>query len=211
METGFSTRSVKTSEPATGREGPNLYRLSVQQYFQMMDAGIFKEGQRVELLGGLLIEKRTKYPPHNFGVGSFAEHLRNIVSPGWFVREEKALDLDPLSRPEPDIVVARGPQSLYSRRDPTVKDIALVIEVADSSYSEDRNRKWNLYAAAKVPIYIILNIPARRVELYRKPIGRGATARYRETEVFEESSDLPVVIEGVELGQIAVRGVLSRL
>ena len=163
MAIGTASEAVDTSQQ-TGREGSNLYRLSVKQFLQMVDAGILKEDQRIELLGGLLVEKMTKYPPHNFGVGSLAEYLRNIVAPGWIVREEKSLDLDPLSRPEPDIVVARGPYSLYSQRDPTVKDIALVIEVSDSSYSEDRGRKWHLYAAAKIPLYIILNIQARRFE-----------------------------------------------
>ena len=96
MAIGTASEAVDTSQQ-TGREGSNLYRLSVKQFLQMVDAGILKEDQRIELLGGLLVEKMTKYPPHHFGVGSLAEYLRNIVAPGWIVREEKSLDLDPLS------------------------------------------------------------------------------------------------------------------
>jgi Uma2 family endonuclease len=204
----MATQATKASKPTIEPQEPNLYRLSVKHFLQMVEAGIVKEDEPVELLGGLIFEKSVKRARHNFGVGSLAEHLRDIVSPGWIVREEKSLDLDPFSRPEPDIVVARGSHDIYCHHDPTAKDLALIIEVADSSYMKDRGWKWNLYAAAKVPVYIILNIHDRHMELYRKPFGRGETARYRETEVFDESSFLPVVIEGKELGRIAIREVM---
>ena len=210
MATGFASKTArKTASRPEPAEGPRPYLLTVKQFEAMIGAGVFAEGEHVELLGGELIQKMTKYPPHNFGVDSSATLLRSILPAVWIVREEKAINLDDSSRPEPDLVVAQGPREMYRLSDPFPKDIALIVEVADASYSEDRIKKWVRYAAAKVPVYVILNIGERRLELYRKPYGRGATARYRESLVFDESAEMPVIIEGVEVGRIAVRDVLA--
>ncbi len=210
MATGFASKTArKTADRPELAEGPRPYLLTVKQFEAMIGAGVFAEGEHVELLGGELTQKMTKYPPHNFGVDSSATHLRSILPALWIVREEKAINLDDSSRPEPDIVIARGPHDTYRRRDPSPKDIALIVEVADSSYAEDRFKKWVRYAAAKIPVYAILNIGERCLELYRKPYGRGDSARYRESLLFDESAEMPVFIEGAEVGRIAVRAVLA--
>ena len=188
--------------------GPRPYLLTSAQFRTIVEAGVFGPNDRVELLGGRLIEKMSKYPRHSFGVDSIAALLRAILGDAWSVREEKAIELDDFSRHEPDVVVARGPRETYRGRDPIPKDIALIVEVSDSSYSDDRGEKWVRYAAAKVPAYAILNIPAGRFELYTKPTGRGPAARYREVAMFGDSEAMPVAIAGHEVGRIAVRDVL---
>ena len=210
MATGFASKTArKTADRPEPAEGPKPYLLTVKQFEAMIGAGIFAEGEHVELLGGELIQKMTKFDAHNFGVDVIAAAFRAMLPTGWIAREEKPVVLDDLSRPEPDIVVARGPRDLYRHRSPNSKDIALIAEVADTSYAEDRIKKWVRYAAAKVSVYVILNIRERRLELYRKPYGRGASAKYRESLIFDESAEMPVFVEGVEVGRIAVRGVLA--
>ena len=88
------------------------------------------------------------------------------------------------------------------------RDIAIVAEVADSSYAKDRGKKWRKYAAAKLAIYWIVNLPARRIEVYTAPSGRGKSAGYRDVSIYGEDDEVPVVIEGRELGRIKVRDVL---
>jgi hypothetical protein len=202
-------RRESAAGPEGGAGGTNLYRLTVGQFLAMIRAGVFREGERVELLGGLLVEKMVKHPPHNFGVTRIAEALRAILPAGWIVWEEKSVALDTRSRPEPDIAVVRGPIVNFRDRDPKSKEIALIVEVAESSYSEDSGRKWALYAAAKIPVHAILNIPVRRLELYSKPWGRGHSARYRQADIFDASSEFPVLLEGRELGRVAVKDVLA--
>ncbi|MCA1685579.1 MAG: hypothetical protein LC745_06255, partial [Planctomycetia bacterium] len=74
-------------------QGIRPYPITVPQFLKMIVAGVFPEGARVELLGGVLAEQMTKYAPHNFCVGRLAEALRGIAAAGWFVSEEKSVVL----------------------------------------------------------------------------------------------------------------------
>jgi hypothetical protein len=49
-----------------------------------------------------------------------------------------------------------------------------------------------------------VNIPKRRVEVYRRPEG----TRYAEQQVYGPDDEVPVVLDGREVGRIAVRDVL---
>jgi Uma2 family endonuclease len=188
--------------------GVVFYRLSVRQFERMIDAGVFPEGVRVELLGGVLVEKMTKNDPHDFTVGRLGTILRRLLPSDWIVREEKSVRLGLSWRPEPDIAVVRGPDDLYRARTPQAKEIGLVIEVADVSYAKDRGAKWRGFAAARVRIYWIVNLPAHRVEVYTDPTGRGMAAKYRGCTMIGADSEVPVVIENREVGRIAVREIL---
>jgi hypothetical protein len=192
---------------ATG-SGVVPYRLNVRQFKMMIDAGIFPENAHVELLGGRLVDQMTKHPPHDFTVGRFSRALRELLPGDWFVREEKSLQLGGFWRPEPDIAVVRGPDTLYSNRDPNADDVALIVEVADSSYAKDRGLKWRAYAAAGIPVYLIVHLAARRIEVHCNPVGQGRRAAYQDSETYIESAEVPIVIDGGEVGRLAVRNLL---
>src|SRR5437763_872911 len=67
---------------------PCLYRLSVQQYEAMAEAGIFSETDRVELIQGLLVIKMTKNPPHSVAARAVAKSLGRLVPQAFFVTRE---------------------------------------------------------------------------------------------------------------------------
>lgn len=183
------------------------YRLTVRQFEKMIGAGVFRDGDHVELLGGLLVDKMVKHPPHNVAVGSLAALFRELLT-GWFVNEEKPINLSTWSSPEPDIAVIRGRLREYGARNPTAAEIGIIVEVADSSYAKDRGAKWRIYATAKIPVYWIVNLPRRQIEVYSDPSGRGKSAEYRDVKIAGADDEIPLVIEGRELGRIKVRDVL---
>jgi len=185
-----------------------LYRLTVDQFVKMIDAGVFADGARVELLGGLLVERMTTNDPHDYAVGKLGELTRTMLPAGWFVREEKSLRLGRHWRPQPDFAIVRGRREDYRARTPQAEDLALLVEVADSSYAKDRGPKWRGYAAARVTPYWIANFPRRQLEIYDAPTGRGNSARYESCQVFGPDAEVPVRIEGREVGRIAVRELL---
>ncbi len=190
--------------------GVRPYRLTVRQYLAMINKEFLPEGTHVELLGGVLVEKMTKYPPHNFVVGRLGRILGQLLSDPWFVSEEKPVKLGRLWYPEPEIAVVRGPDILFEQRAPEAQDIGFLIEAAESSYSLDRGKKWRRYASARIPVYWIVNIPQRQIEVYSDPIGRGPAAVYRQEAIFREGQSIPVVLGGQEIGRIAVIDVLPR-
>lgn len=191
------------------RSRRKLYRVTVDQYLKMIEAGVFDRRGNVELLGGVLVATMIKKPPHNFGVASLSELLRRFIPLEWLIREEKSLVLSTQSRPEPDILIARGPHTLYRGRDPEAREAAIVVEVASSTYFEDRGQKWRLYAEAKIPSYWIVNIPQRRIEVYTEPTGLGKAAAYQQSTIYDEAAEVPVVIDGQERGRLVVRDVLA--
>ena len=195
--------------PASTAAAWRPYRLTVGQFLAMIDAGIFPVDAHVELLGGMLVRMMTKGNPHDYTLGMISEELRRSIPDGWFLREDKSLQIGPRSRPEPDVAIVRGPRKQYSKRTPHARETALVVEVSESSHAYDRGEKWRAYAAARIPIYWIVNLGKSQVEIYTEPIGRGQKASYRECATFGADAEVPVVIDGREVGRIATREIFG--
>ena len=185
-----------------------LYRLNVQQFLRSIEAGVFPQGPRMELLRGIPVAQLIKTDLHDSTVAAFGDALRRTVSGEWSVREEKSLELGRYSRVVPDLAISRGPRAVHARRAPTERETALIVEVSDTSYRLDRGRKWRIYASAGVAWYGIANLAERRVEVYRAPEGRGRSASYREAVNLGPDDDVPVVFDGREVGRLAVRDIL---
>jgi Uma2 family endonuclease len=192
---------------ATG-SGVVPYRLTVRQFLKAIDAGVFPEGARVELLGGLLVDKMTKNDPHDFAISELGDALRGLLPPGFFVREEKSVVLGRNWRPEPDIAVVRTPRPRFRSGAPRAADLAFLVEVADASYATDRGPKWRRYAGCGVAVYWIVNIPQARIEVYGAPAGRGRSATYRDCTTYGPDEQVPVVLDGREVGRVAPRDFL---
>ena len=107
--------------------------------------------------------------------------------------------------PEPDIAIVRGSDADYRRRIPTADDVALLVEVSDSTLSQDRGKKRTAYAKAGIPVYWIVNLVDRQVEVYTRPVKEG---RYRSRKDYKPGQQVPVVIDGQPLPPIAVDDIL---
>jgi Uma2 family endonuclease len=105
--------------------------------------------------------------------------------------------------PEPDIVVVRGTWRDYKARYPEPPDSAMIVEVANSSLDEDRAMAA-IHGAAGVPIYWIINLVERQVEVYTN----AGLAGYQSRKVFLPGQQVPVFISGQQVGAIAVDDVL---
>jgi Uma2 family endonuclease len=183
------------------------YRLTVRQFLKMIEANLFREGDRVELLGGVLCAMTT-HDPHDFGVAQLAQLLRPRLPAHWSLREEKSVQLGRFWRPVPDISVLKASLRAFARRSPQPQDIALLAEVADSTYLKDSGIKLRRYAHVRVPQYWIVHLDRRQVEVYREPYGRHSKAAYRILEFYTEDVEIPIVIDGNDLGRIAVKEIL---
>jgi Uma2 family endonuclease len=80
----------------------------------------------------------------------------------------------------------------------------MIVEVADSSLADDRKLATEVYGPVGIPVYWIVNLVHRQVEVYTEPGPRG----YGSMAVFAEGQSVPVVIGGEPLGRIAVADIL---
>ena len=137
------------------------------EYERLIETGVFGPGEPIELVGGELMVSEPQGSAHYTAIGLVEDALRAALRPDWLIRSQGPIALTDDSEPEPDIAVTRGARRDYSRGHPARP--ALIVEVAESSLSLDREHKGSLYAKAGVADYWILNLVEHVLEVYREP------------------------------------------
>ena len=151
------------------------YRISVDEFERMVEAGAFDPEARVELIRGEIIEMAAQGAAHVACVGAVTEIATGQLGRTVAVLVQCAIRLPEDGEPVPDFALVRRD---YDRRMlPTPPDVLVVMEVSDSSLAADRAIKLPMYAEASIPEAWIFDLPARWIERHTDP-GDG---RYRQT------------------------------
>jgi Uma2 family endonuclease len=198
-----------TTPPTWGAFPPPypVRKFTVNEYHRLIQAGVLTEDDPVELLEGWIVPKMPRNPPHDGTIGVVQEVLRGQLPDGWFIRIQSAITLAD-SEPEPDLVVANGSPRQYMARHPGPQDVALAIEVADSSLDRDRHDKGRIYARAAIVIYWIINLVDGQVEVYTDPTGSAPTPAYQQRRDYQPADLVPLVLAGQTVSQIAASELL---
>ena len=180
-----------------------IWQLTVEQYHTMISTGILIDGDPVELLEGWLVIKMPKNPPHSFTTQMLREILAAMLPLGWFVDDQEPITTED-SEPEPDLSIVRGERRMYCDRHPSPEDLELVVEVADSSLERDRNIKKRIYARAGIPVYWIVNLPERQIEVYSQPDRNleGERSNYQQCQIFAATTEVPIYLSGKNIGSL---------
>jgi Putative restriction endonuclease len=178
-------------------------RFTVAEYHKMIADGILGESEPVELLEGWVVPKISRNTPHDVSLDLAGDALRAVLPATWRVRTQLAITLS-TSEPEPDIAVVLNPARRYAQRHPTPPEIALVVEVAESSLQHDRTTKARVYARDGIPVYWILNVIDKQIEVFTNPSGDVPNPGYGVRQDYALGSTVPVVIAGAVVGQLAV-------
>jgi Uma2 family endonuclease len=204
-----TTEAATESEPEVEVEAEfPPHRMTIDRYQRLVESGVYGPDDPVFLWKGRLVEEMTKGNPHAFSSSSIVVLMVRLVPGGWAVRPDQPIVLSDNSMPEPDLAIVRGSLRDYLDRTPNARDLALVAEVADSSLMQDSVTKLKAYAADGVPVYWIVNLVSRRIEVYAGPSGPAETPSYGERREYGPDDEVPVVLEGREVGRIAAREIL---
>ena len=152
---------------------PAPTRLSADEYFDLVRTGQLDPTDKVELLEGVVVAMAPQGPPHAGMITKITELLVTMFRGRASVRVQLSYLAGPLTVPEPDFAVVPGLPVEYETRHPDRAH--LIIEVADSSLPSDRLSKSRIYAAARVPQYLIVNLRRDCVEVYEQPIPERAS------------------------------------
>jgi Uma2 family endonuclease len=166
------------SQPATTQVADGLPRRAwtVDEVERMLAAGILREPEPFELIGGELVAMAAKNRQH--------EVLRTELALYWGARlgrdlkiaSETPLRLGEHDAPEPDLIAY--PASLLAP-DVRADTVLLVVEIADTSLASDLETKPPRYAASGVREYWVINARNLVTTVHREPRQSGEYA-YRQ-------------------------------
>ncbi|HQU42791.1 MAG: hypothetical protein B7Z73_09605 [Planctomycetia bacterium 21-64-5] len=165
-----------------------LARLTLPEYYRMIDAAVFDRERRIELIHGELREMSPIGDPHRDAVNALTEwavdgtvaHRKKLI-----VQVQNPIRLPAQqSAPQPDMSwISRARASSA----PSIGDaVFLVIEVAETTLDFDRGEKAELYAEAGIPDYWIVNLVDDCIEMLRDP----RDGAYRSKSVFQSGQEL---------------------
>lgn len=155
----------------------------------MVEAGVFPEDLRLELVEGELLEMSPIGPKHAATVKKLLARFAPLSEKGVAILSVQ----DPLvvgeSELYPDLALLRPRPDFYAERLPEGRDALLVVEVADTTLDYDLGVKLPLYAAGGVPEVWVVDLTGGRVLVHRNPEGRA----YREAEALGPGETLDVL------------------
>ena len=176
------------------------HRITRAEWRRAVDARVF-DGQHVMLRNGEVVEMSPIGPLHSASVGRATRAIYRQLDPDrWLVRVQ-----DPIARadddePQPDIAIAVARYDDYASDHPGPADIGLVIEVADTSYRQDRDGSIPDYAEAGIREAWIVDVRQRRVEVFRDPDPEARV--YRSITSFVDGDSIAVVGITVEVSDV---------
>ena len=161
---------------------PVLHKLSIEAFNALWRAGHLGEGDRVELIDGLILDMAPIGRPHMSLVNRLTRWLVNAVGDRGVVSVQNSIVLPPWSQPQPDLAVL-APAFFALRGDlPQARDVLLLIEVADTSLAFDRGRKRALYAREGIAEYWVVDVAGCAIDVYREPSPDGYRSHRRLVE-----------------------------
>ncbi|MGH2584543.1 MAG: Uma2 family endonuclease [Dehalococcoidia bacterium] len=152
----------------------------------MGEAGILGEDDRVELIEGEILRMAPIGDRHVGRVIEANDLFTSRLGRRVLVSVQNPVRLSELSEPQPDLVLMRRPDAGHVLRAPHPSDVLLLVEVADTTLSYDRDRKVPLYAKAGIPETWILDIPADVLRVYREPVA----GEYRHVEILSRGASI---------------------
>ncbi len=203
FKAGYSElQPVDTAFPEWSRLRP----WTSAEYHKMLDLGIIGRDEKLELLDGYLVLKMPQNRPHRGASTRLVHRLPGQLPVGWLLVVNYPIALGVMD-PEPDGMVLRGNMTDYDVRDPVATDLGIVIEVSDSTLGMDRAAKGRLFAKFGLPVFWIVNVTDRQVEVYTNPDATANPPAYRTRTDYRPGDAVPITLDGA-VGTIAVSELL---
>ncbi len=145
-------------------------RFTTEEYHRLAEVGVLREGDRVELLDGVIVNMMPIGPFHGGSVKRLNHEFEKINGGRWITSTQDPIRIGEHDEPQPDLALLRPRKDFYVERHPRPEDILLLIEVSDSTLLIDRDDKLPIYARAGIVEVWIVNLPERVIEVYTSPV-----------------------------------------
>lgn len=194
--------------------------LRADEFERILQTGLFAD-EHVELIHGRLVLLMAQGPDHVGRVNWIDTLLTRRLSRVLGIDQDRAIvqsqssarftsgstpEAD-LTVPEPDLMLVSAPTAFKGGPfDPD--ETFLVLEVSDTSLQHDLAEKSRLYAALAVPLLWVLDLPNRRLHVFRQPDPRTATYGHVSTH---EGTDEVTLHTLPEVGPLQVAELFAHM
>jgi Uma2 family endonuclease len=162
-------------------------KITLEQYHQMVDSGVW-DGCHVELLNGVVVEMSPEGMPHAHRSSDVGEYLTRQLDDRAHVRAAKPITLPSGSEPEPDIAIVQRLGNEYLTHHPYPENIFWLIEYSNTSLEKDLGIKADIYAAAGIPEYWVINLKRNVLIVFRDPVD----GKYQSQQEFTSGTISPL-------------------
>lgn len=173
-----------------------VHRLSYEDVLRMVEVGVLRDEDRVELVDGVLLDMSPPGATHSALVAWLTRHFATNAGQ----RESRVQDLLLVEGGFviPDLMLLERPP-----RDRHPSTALLVVEVAVTTQRHDAAKAWR-YAGSRVEEYWIVDVTARRVRVHRGPVADGyeRVAGYRNGDRIQAPAGIPAV----DVGELLASG-----
>ncbi|MDP2794564.1 MAG: Uma2 family endonuclease [Sulfurisoma sp.] len=147
------------------------HRVTVDEFYKMVDGGVFMEDDRVELIDGEMVDMAPIGSRHAGAVTRLNNLFASALAGRAICKVQDPLRLTTHSEPEPDLMLLKPRDDFYGEAHPGADDVLLLVEVCDTSARFDREVKLPLYARHGVVEVWLVDLEARVVEVCTGPHG----------------------------------------
>lgn len=145
-------------------------QITLERYHRMVDAGIW-EDCRVELLNGVVVEMAPGGILHASKRTKAQNDLIRLLGDRAIVRVGAPITLPNGSEPEPDLAIVQPLEEIYDQHHPYPENIFWVIEYSSTSLEKDLGVKAEIYAAATIAEYWVVDLLRNVLIVFRDPVG----------------------------------------
>lgn len=177
---------------------PVPYRLTVEDFFRLDEAGAFEGYGKTELIRGEVFYMNAQHRPHARMKGqmylALVDALR-VLANGLDVLIEATVAMPSHSAPEPDLILTSEPDG---DGPVPIASVRLLIEIADTTQSNDLKVKAGLYAENGVPEYWVVDLKKRLVHTMWSP-GKGGYGELGKVKLGERIEAATIAGLGFDL------------
>lgn len=161
------------SESVWGEADAVPYHWTVERFYRAADASVFDDPSRLELIQGRIMEKMPQDPIHRAVRVRLGRQFRAAFASRLVVMEECPVHLAYDTELIADVVAAHGKETDFDARHPVGEDIAVLVEVANTTTASDLGEKAMQYAQSEVNDYWVVLVKESAVVVHRQPSPAG--------------------------------------
>lgn len=150
------------------------HEMTTDEFFKLIEAGVFEPHRRIYLWHGRLCEAPAKSLAHAHLVSALNLAIFHRLPEGWFISGENPLVLNLGDAPLPVFTVAEGaPMNFYKEnRHVSPADVAVTVDFSEARLPRDMGDRRSRYALAmqhRGGTYLVIDHKSRRFWVHEEP------------------------------------------